>query len=143
MQWKNTKPENCLTPTQQLFIKRAKLDVKIILHESSQASKYELFQRLNTGGSPLVDQEIRNAMLVAANREFFQWLNELSENPNFENCVTLSDRSYIEQFDKELVLRFLIFRSIGPEDVSKRLSGNDSLCFPVFERRAGFVNIRA
>ena len=35
----------------QLLIKRSKIDVKIILRESSDASQYELFQRLNTGGS--------------------------------------------------------------------------------------------
>ena len=36
----------------QLLIKRSKIDVKIILRESSDDSKYELFQRLNTGGFP-------------------------------------------------------------------------------------------
>ena len=48
----------------QLLIKRSKFDVKIILRESSDASKYELFQRLNMGGSQLSDQEIRNVMVI-------------------------------------------------------------------------------
>ena len=36
----------------------------IILRESEERTKYELFQRLNTGGSQLSDQEVRNAIDV-------------------------------------------------------------------------------
>ena len=46
----------------QLLVKRSKIDVKIILKESSEASKYELFQRLNTGGAQLSDQELRHTL---------------------------------------------------------------------------------
>jgi hypothetical protein len=42
--------EESLTPTQRLLIKRTKIDVSIILKESDEKSKYELFQRLNTNG---------------------------------------------------------------------------------------------
>jgi uncharacterized protein with ParB-like and HNH nuclease domain len=49
-----------LNREQQLIIKRSKLDIKIVLRESDESSKYELFQRLNTGGSSLSDQELRN-----------------------------------------------------------------------------------
>ncbi len=53
--WRGTGTESSLTPDQQRFIKRAKLDIKIILRESAESAKYELFQRLNTGGSILLD----------------------------------------------------------------------------------------
>lgn len=56
--------QNSLTSAQRLFIKRAKLDIKILFKESDEKTKYELFQRLNTGGSTLSDQEIRNCILV-------------------------------------------------------------------------------
>jgi len=55
-------PDNSLTSSQRLIIKRSKIDVSIILRESDEASKYELFQRLNTGGSPLSEQEVRNSI---------------------------------------------------------------------------------
>jgi uncharacterized protein with ParB-like and HNH nuclease domain len=44
-------PNNSLTQAQRLLIKRAKIAVSIIEKESDEMAKYELFQRLNTGGS--------------------------------------------------------------------------------------------
>ena len=37
--------------------KREKIDIKIIKRESQDDTKFELFQRLNTGGSKLSDQK--------------------------------------------------------------------------------------
>ena len=52
-------------PTElQLIIKRSKIDIKIVLRESDEGSKYELFQRLNSGGSSLTDQELRNCLVI-------------------------------------------------------------------------------
>ena len=98
--------------TNQLLIRRAKIDVKIILRESSEASKYELFQRLNTGGSQLSDQEIRNAILTMVNSEAYRWIRELSQKPYFQICTPLTDRAKSEQYDLELVTRFVIFRRL-------------------------------
>ena len=70
-------------------------------------AKFELFQRLNTGGSMLSDQEVRNSILVMMNRTLYQWLRELSQDKNFISCVALSDRAIEEQYDMELVLRFI------------------------------------
>jgi len=106
-------PDQSLTVTQRLLIKRAKIGVSIILKESDELAKYELFQRLNTGGSMLSDQEVRNSILVMMNRGFYQWLRSLSKDPNFTACVALSDRAIEEQYDMELVLRFTIFRTAG------------------------------
>jgi uncharacterized protein with ParB-like and HNH nuclease domain len=43
--------DNSFTPTQRLLIKRSKIAVNIVEKESDKMIKYELFQRLNTGGS--------------------------------------------------------------------------------------------
>lgn len=110
MQWEEHGSESCISDAQRLFIKRAKLDVKIILRESDEKTKFELFQRLNTGGAELSEQEIRNAMLVAANAPFFAWLKNLAGFEPFRDCTALSDRPLEEQFNLELVLRFLVFR---------------------------------
>jgi hypothetical protein len=112
MQWDDGAKGYNLTPAQKLFIKRSKLDVKIILRESSEKTKFELFQRLNTGGAELSEQEIRNAMLVAANKPFYDWLKKLAGFESFVNCTQLSDRPLEEQFDLELVLRFIVFRTL-------------------------------
>lgn len=102
---------------QQLLIKRSKLDVKIVLRESDESSKYELFQRLNTGGSPLSGQELRNCLLIMIDREFYRWLVELAKDENFKTCVALTDRNLNEQFDVELVVRFLVFRNMQSPDL--------------------------
>jgi len=101
-----------LTQTQRLLIKRAKIHVSIILKESDEKSKYDLFQRLNTGGSSLSSQELRNCILVSINHNMYRWLRELSRDENFTSCINLTDKAIIEQYDLELVLRFLVFRDL-------------------------------
>jgi hypothetical protein len=107
-------PDQSLSPAQRLLIKRAKISVSIILKESDDMAKFELFQRLNTGGSMLSEQEVRNSILVMMNRDFYRWLRELSQDENFATCVALSDRAIEEQYDMELVLRFIVFRTMLP-----------------------------
>jgi hypothetical protein len=47
--WEDSEhPENSLTPTQRLMIKRSKIDVNILIKENDPSAKYELFQRLHT-----------------------------------------------------------------------------------------------
>ncbi len=118
MSWENTtKPEMSFSQEERLIIKRSKIDVKIILRESDEQSKYELFQRLNTGGSPLSDQEVRSCVLIMVNKQFYGWVRELCKNSDFQDCISLSDRLHDEQYDMELVTRFLVLRTIEPADL--------------------------
>jgi uncharacterized protein with ParB-like and HNH nuclease domain len=112
--------ENSLTVAQRLIIKRSKIDISIILKESDEKSKFELFQRLNTGGSPLSDQEVRNSILVMIDNKYYQWIKQLAQNDGFRECVLLTDRALEEQYDMDLVLRFLIFRAM-PENMLKEI----------------------
>ncbi len=113
--WESDVADGVLDREQQLIIKRSKLDVQIVLRESDEASKYELFQRLNTGGSPLSDQELRNCILIMVDRDFYHWLVDLAKDPNFRDCIALTDRTSEEQYDIELVVRFLVFRTVTME----------------------------
>lgn len=110
----NDHPDQSLSSAQRLLIKRAKISVSIVLKESDDMAKFELFQRLNTGGSMLSDQEVRNSILVMMNRDFYRWLRTLSEDQNFTTCVALSDRAVEEQYDMELALRYIVFRTMSP-----------------------------
>lgn len=112
-------PYNSLTASQRMFLKRAKINLQIILKQSDISTKYELFMRLNTLGSKLSDQEIRNCFLTMTNPHLYKWIEELSKNENFINATALSDRNIEEAFDKELVLRFLIFRNSPFNEVKK------------------------
>jgi uncharacterized protein with ParB-like and HNH nuclease domain len=64
-------PEPAFDIPLQLDFKRSRLDIEIILKESDPSTKYELFERLNTGGSIASDQEVRNCVLVWINEDFF------------------------------------------------------------------------
>jgi len=117
--WNDTENLNkSFNQSQRLYLKRAKLDVSIILRESEQKAKYELFQRLNTGGSPLTDQEVRNCIIVMLNRDFYMWMRELANYEAFQNCIAISENSLIEQYDMELALRFIIFRTMEEKELS-------------------------
>jgi hypothetical protein len=116
--WEDAKhPDQSLTTAQRLLIKRAKINVSIILKESDEMAKYELFQRLNTGGSMLSDQEVRNSILVMMNQDLYRWLRTLSRDEHFMACVALSERPIDEQYDMELVLRFVVFRRMPPTEL--------------------------
>ena len=106
-----------LTQAQRLDIRRAKVDLKIIKRESSEAAKYDLFQRLNSYGAPLTRQELRSCLIISSNRRFYYWLDELRKHPNFVDTVALGNRLLDEQYDLELVLRFLIFRTLDLESI--------------------------
>lgn len=93
----------------RLDIKRAKIKVEIILKDSDKDAKYEVFQRLNTGGSFLTEQEIRNALLIMLDKPMYEWLKELSLDDNFQTCINLSDRLLQSGYDMELVLRYIAF----------------------------------
>ena len=110
--WDDDDPSLSIGSANQLIIRRAKIDVKIILRESSDSSKYELFQRLNTGGSQLSDQELRNVILIMVNPDAFRWIESLARDENFQACLGLSDRLLSERYDLELVTRFLVFRGL-------------------------------
>jgi hypothetical protein len=109
-------PDNSLDQLQRLFIKRAKLNIQIIKRQSDDNTKYELFQRLNTGGSPLSDQELRNCLLVMLDNTFFQWLHEMSQNVHFQNCLSMTERAKQEAYDVELCLRFFVYKNSTREE---------------------------
>ncbi len=109
------------TPAQRLLIKRAKIDINILLKESDLFAKYELFQRLNTGGSIATPQELRNCILVGLNPNLYRWIKLLSANENFQLCIPLNEKSLDEQYDVEILCRFLVLRKIDENFLSKIL----------------------
>lgn len=67
--------DNCLTPEQRIDFKRSKLQISMILKESAMFTKFELFKRLNTGGSLATEQEVRNCIIVSTNKRFLTGIN--------------------------------------------------------------------
>ena len=110
---------NSLTQELRLIVKRSKINASIILKESDETAKYDLFQRLNTGGSELSPQEVRNCILVMINKDFYNWLQTLAAYPAFQDCISLSERPVNESYDIELVLRFVIFTLIDISELDR------------------------
>lgn len=91
----------------QLNIKRASCRIEIIKWNSAYDLRFELFNRLNTGGSPLTNQEIRNSLYRSISSTFNDFLKELAGYPNFIECVQISQDKVNQLYLEELVLRFM------------------------------------
>ena len=113
--WEDDGTDSGIGLVNQRLIRRAKIDIKIIQRESSESTKFELFQRLNTGGSALSDQEIRNAILVMLNPDVYRWIQDLSQETDFQTCLPISDRDKQLQYDLELATRFIVLRRLPEE----------------------------
>ena len=116
--WKADDKQKEIGDDIQKFFRAEKIDVKILLRESDDQAKYELFQRINTGGTPLSDQEVRNCILIMINRDAFFWMEELSRLDQFKTCCPLTDRLSLERYELEMVLRFLILHNIETDKIS-------------------------
>lgn len=93
----------------QMQIKRARIRVEILLKESDENAKYELFQRLNTGGARLSEQEVRNCVAVMINPSFYKLLKKLSTTEDFVKTVKQTANAIEKQAGVELVLRYFAF----------------------------------
>ncbi len=91
----------------QLNVKRATCRVEIIKWDSEYDMRFELFNRLNTGGTPLTDQEIRNCIFRGVSSEFNDFLKNLSSNQKFMKLIGATQQQIHELYLEELVLRFM------------------------------------
>lgn len=114
----NGKSCDDLDTSRRLKVKRTPIRATIINRGSDSFVKYELFKRLNTGGSLLSAQEIRNcsSRMVEGGGDFYEIIQSLAKHPSFVTTTSrLSETSRERRADEELVLRFfaLIYRREG------------------------------
>ena len=91
----------------QFNIKRAVCRVEIIKWNSDYDLRFELFNRLNTGGSPLTNQEIRNSLYRSISSTFNDFLKGMAANKNFIQSVNVTEEQVGQLYLEELVLRFM------------------------------------
>lgn len=108
--WEDEDESISLTNAQRRYIKRAKILIIIIDKSSDEFAQYEMFQRLNTGGSHLSPQEIRNCILVMKNEEVYKKLRDLSRYKNFMKAAPISEKDVDEQGYLELVVKYFVLR---------------------------------
>lgn len=81
------------------------ISANIIDPTSPYKVKYDIFRRINTGGRPLNNQEIRNCLTGQGLRDT---LKEMVGLPEFKSATDNSIKS-TRMDDQELALRFLVF----------------------------------
>ena len=77
---------------------------------------YDIFRRINTGGTPLNGQEIRHCVAKKRSREF---LKQLVALPSFEKATPPSLHNHKRMADHEVALRFTAFWHFSPAEYSK------------------------
>jgi hypothetical protein len=105
----NGKTFDSLPTVLRLKIKRSPIRATIINKTGDQYVKYEMFKRLNTGGSLLSAQEIRNcsSRMIEGGSTFYEFIQDLAKSASFSNAISRPPDTYIERRgDEELVLRF-------------------------------------
>jgi len=100
--------QNELPSDLKLAIRRARIAVEILKRPSDNNTKYDLFQRLNAGGSPANAQELRNCIIIMANRNYFQSLKRMSEDHNFLSVASMTEDQIENQRPLEYVSRFMV-----------------------------------
>jgi hypothetical protein len=98
-----------------ITIKRAVCRVEIVQWDSQEDVRYELFNRLNTGASPLSDQEIRNCIFRAYTVDLNQVLRDIATEAEFIELISPSHSKKEQMFLEELSLRYFAFKHLDEE----------------------------
>lgn len=92
----------------QLSIRRARIGVEILKRPSDDQTKYDLFQRLNAGGTQANAQELRNCIMLMVNAKYYQTVKVAADQKPYQAVVALSEEQIEKQRHMELAVRFLV-----------------------------------
>lgn len=95
-----------LPQTLRLKFSLRPLKVTTLSDKSDAKVRFDLFERLNTGGVRLTDQEIRACVFRGRFNEF---LDELAEHADFLSSINLTDSKKNDGTKQEFVLRFFAY----------------------------------
>lgn len=66
---------------------------------------------MNSGGTAISGQELRNAIMAGSKPDVLNWFETLSKDENFIKVCGLAERDLSTRLDIELILRFIVFLS--------------------------------
>jgi hypothetical protein len=81
----------------------AQLQINVIDPQTPLEVKFDIFKRINTGGTPLNAQEIRHCLSTGRSREF---LASLAASEEFNSATNDVVKNHKRMTDRELALRF-------------------------------------
>ncbi|WP_202114733.1 GmrSD restriction endonuclease domain-containing protein [Vreelandella zhuhanensis] len=97
-----------LPQTLKLKFSLRPLKVTTLSDKSDLKVRFDLFERLNTGGIKLTDQEIRACVFRG---QFNDFISELSENEHFNAVVNLPKAKESDGTKAELILKFFSYKN--------------------------------
>jgi uncharacterized protein with ParB-like and HNH nuclease domain len=97
-----------LPQTLKLKFNLRPLKVTTLSDKSDLKVRFDLFERLNTGGIKLTDQEIRSCVFRG---QFNDFITELSENEHFNAVVNLPKAKNNDGTKNELILKFFAYKN--------------------------------
>jgi hypothetical protein len=92
----------------QLSIRRARIGVEILKRPSDDQTKFDLFQRLNAGGTQANAQELRNCIMLMVNADYYRAVKRAAEQPAFQTVVAVTEDQIEKQRHMEYAVRFLV-----------------------------------
>lgn len=95
-----------LPKSMQFMLQTRPLRITVLNDRSDFDVRYDLFERLNTGGVILHEQEIRNCVYIG---EFNDFIKDLAENEDFRSVVKMTENAERSGSYEELVLRFFAY----------------------------------
>ena len=130
-------------------IKRSVCRVEVVRWDSNEDIRYELFNRLNTGSSPLSDQEVRNCIFRSYPVDLNQVLRDVSRREDLIELVSPSPKKKEEMFLEEIVLRYFAFKSLDggfkttvPQFLTEfmRKVSKGEISFDIDKEKQGFID---
>ncbi|EPP21134.1 DUF262 domain-containing protein [Vibrio fluvialis] len=97
---------NDLPLSVQFMFKTRPVRVTVLNDRSDFGVRYDLFERLNTGGVTLHEQEIRNCVFIG---EFNDFIKELADDANFRTVVKMTANAERNGSYEELILKFFAY----------------------------------
>ena len=97
----------------QIAIRRARIGVEILKRPSDDQTKFDLFQRLNAGGTQANAQELRNCILLMINKDYFADIKASAESERFLRVTNVSEEQASKQRHMELAVRLLVHTNVA------------------------------
>lgn len=92
----------------QLSIRRARIGVEILKRPSDDQTKFDLFQRLNAGGTQANAQELRNCIMLMVNGAYYRAIKVAADERTFQTVVSVTEDQIERQRHMEFAVRFLV-----------------------------------
>lgn len=108
---------DALPPVYQTKIENYQILSYVILPETPSSVKFDIFDRVNRGGTRLNKQEIRNALFQGKSTEL---LNAVSKSELFETATAGGLKGDKRMKDRYLLLRFLAFYLLQKEKIMEQ-----------------------